>query len=175
MDTRERVPANVFCLQLHYCEGHYVLSCIKDKRMYVYDSLYNANRVNQVWDQLSILYTIVTDEQLTASDVIYVCSQSQGISEDCGPFAVANAVTLLLGKTPKEVKMQQNRLRPHIFQCLCHWKCSKILIVQLPFDRYLTTKEINRKRQATYRSNLSAEKQSDIRQGDSERKRAKKQ
>ena len=65
-----------------------------------------------------------------------MCSQSQGISEDCGPFAVANADTLLLGKTPKEVKMQQNRLRPHIFQCLYNQNFGAFPVAQLPFDRY---------------------------------------
>lgn len=49
--------------------------------------------------QLQLVYQSTMDQTVKESYVRYIVPQSQGISVDCGAFAVANAIKYILSKS----------------------------------------------------------------------------
>ena len=114
----EIIPRNVIAVQIHFVNGHYLISCRLPPNIYVIDSLSYKQRVSQLMPQLRLIYEVVNDRRVEQSDVRYYVPQSQGSSVDCGPFAVANAVCILNNVEPASVVLHQRHMRSHIFQCL---------------------------------------------------------
>ena len=118
----EVIPQDVFGLQMHFIQNHYIVSCQIPPKIYVIDSLRNAKRISQLLPQLQLQYMALQYGKLPLNDITYCVLHSQGYSVDCGPFAVANAVLLLNNIDPSSVNLHQHRLRAHIFQCLYNGK-----------------------------------------------------
>ena len=114
----EIIPQNVIAVQIHFVNGHYLISCQLPPNIYIIDSLSYKQRVSQLMPQLRLSYEVVNDRRVKQSDVRYYVPQSQGSSVDCGPFAVANAVCILNNVETASVVLRQRHMRSHIFQCL---------------------------------------------------------
>ena len=114
----EIIPPNVIAVQIHFVNGHYLISCQLPSNIYVIDSLSYKQRVSQLMPQLRLSYEVVNDRRVKQSDIRYYVPQSQGSSVDCGPFAVANTVCILNNVEPASVVLHQRHMRSHIFQCL---------------------------------------------------------
>ena len=116
--ANEIIPRNVIAVQIHFVNGHYLISCQLPPNIYVIDSLLYKQRVSQLMPQLQLIYEVVYDGRVKQSDIRYYVPQSQGSSVDCGPFSVANAVCILSSVEPASVVFHQRHMRSHIFQCL---------------------------------------------------------
>ena len=91
----EVIPQDVFGLQMHFIQNHYIVSCQIPPKIYVIDSLRNSKRISQLLPQLQLQYMALQFGKVPINDITYCVPHSQGYSVDCGPFAVANAVFLL--------------------------------------------------------------------------------
>ena len=111
-DRRTRI------VQIHIIPGHYVVSCQRDNKIYIYDSLPYINRPQQLLPQLQIRYAAFDNHPMPLSLISYVVAQTQYGSSDCGLFAAANAMLLLNDMNPESVALDQSALRNHFQRCL---------------------------------------------------------
>ena len=72
-DTCSKIPSYENAVQIHVIPGHYLVSALKNRQLYVYDSLYYRDHVLQLIPQLRILY-----EPDFVDNLQYSCPQSQG-------------------------------------------------------------------------------------------------
>lgn len=107
------IPKDANAVQIHYIDGHYVVSCKTNNNITVFDSLNNPERTRFLSKQLKIVYENV--DNMTTN---YVIPQTQGSTLDCGAFAAANAYYLTKQVSPCEFHLHQNLLRPHLKKCL---------------------------------------------------------
>ena len=79
-----------------------------------FDSL-NSGFINSyLIDQIAhIMKSLEPELTITIEQV-----QQQGHTNDCGPFAIAFATSLVCGHNPATVNYNQDMLRPHLLQCL---------------------------------------------------------
>ena len=77
--------------------NHYLVSHQSYHKIFVYDSLPNNNRINQLLPQLKAMYVMLEDLADPQSYITYVIGQLQGCTVDCGVFAAANVYLLLAG------------------------------------------------------------------------------
>ena len=115
--SHPKIPHEEFAVQIHIIPGHYMVSAQMNGRLHVYDSLYSISHLNAVVPQLRILYE---DDMVT--NVIYTCPQTQGCSNLCGFFAIANAYNLLTGVLLKNVSLNISSMRTHLQNCLLDGK-----------------------------------------------------
>ena len=97
------VPVDADAVQIHYLQDHYVVSAKYKNSITVYDSLRNSCRIQDLQQQLINMYG-----NISSMDINYVVSQSQGSTLDCGVFAAANIVTLMHGRNPTNVFLNQH-------------------------------------------------------------------
>lgn len=193
-DRRTRI------VQIHIIPGHYVVSCQRDNKIYIYDSLPYINRPQQLLPQLQIRYAAFDNHPMPLSLISYVVAQTQYGSSDCGLFAAANAMLLLNDMNPESVALDQSALRNHFRRCLLtqtitpfptteHYRTNSSL------SRYFTAsfsnqqkkkseneksqdrtemRKVNRERKAEYRAKRTDEKIDADRISDKNRKKTSK-
>ena len=106
-------------VQIHFVPpGHYLVSQQHNGFITIYDSLWNARRIQQILPQLKVLYLSLQDVMDPYQLLTYVVAQSQGCTADCGVFAAANALLLMSGGDPRDVTFCQQLMRQHLYQCL---------------------------------------------------------
>lgn len=89
-DNCPHVTMDADAVQIHYLQGHYVVSAKNKNSITVYDSLRNSSRVQALQQQLTNMYGNICSMQIK-----YVVAQPQGSTLDCGAFAAANAYSLM--------------------------------------------------------------------------------
>ena len=110
-------------IQLHHINhNHWVTSCSIGKEVAVYDSRFNGgNLSSSLTHQLALVYRplVICEEDGKEVDphlVVYVPTVQQQIGkDDCGAFAIAFAVHLLLGD---KLEFDQSQMRQHLLICL---------------------------------------------------------
>lgn len=65
--------------------------------------------------QLQLVYQSTMDQTVKESDVRYIVPQSQGISVDCGAFAVANAISVIHNIEPSTILVYPILVYPNQF------------------------------------------------------------
>ena len=113
-----RIQAHTNAVQIHYINSHFVVSAQTNGCITVYDSIPSSNRVNELLEQLKILYVSLQNYQNPVNQIRYTIPQNQGTTSDCGVFACANAQLLMSGIDPCTVVLDQSRLRNHVYCCL---------------------------------------------------------
>ena len=127
LPAESRIQPHVNAVQIHFINNHYVVSAQTNGVITVYDSIPNSNRVNELLEQLRILYVTVQHYRNPVSQIKYIIPQCQGPTSDCGVFACANAQLLQSGIDPCSVVLDQSKLRNHVYFCL-----NKREVYQLP-------------------------------------------
>ena len=117
LPATDRIPSHCTAVQIHYVQGHYVVSYQFMNSITIYDSLPYIGRLEQVMPQLEILYQSFVENP--EPPVSYCTPQHQGNSTLCGAFVVAFTVALLL----KQAHLQRTNfilrgMRPHLLNCL---------------------------------------------------------
>ena len=105
-------------IQIHYINGHYVVSHQIKRNIIIYDTLYNEARIKQLLMQLRCIYKLLDDVSNPEEYIRYCVPQSQGYRNDCGAFAAAFAITLYMGEDPQLYRFEQNCLRVHLKNCI---------------------------------------------------------
>lgn len=93
--------------------GHWVCSYYNSNRIYIYDSL-NLKRLHvhhKIY--LEKLYPFYL---FNKKSIQFPTVQLQSNSDDCGVYAIAFAVSLLLGQQPDKIMYNQDLMRPHLIQ-----------------------------------------------------------
>ena len=122
-----RIQAHTNAVQIHFINSHYVVSAQTNGCITVYDSIPSSNRVNELLEQLKMLYVTLQNYQNPISQIRYTIPQYQGTTSDCGVFACANAQLLMSGIDPSTVVLDQSQLRNHVYCCL-----NRRYVFQLP-------------------------------------------
>ena len=94
---------------------------IEDKRVFVFDSLYDVIN-EEILKQVDQIYSMVP----LCKKVIY--KQSGGV--DCGLFAIAFSVDLCYGIDPSAVVYDQSRMRKHLIECFDKMKLTQFPLFQ---------------------------------------------
>ena len=110
-------PPTQEALQMHHIPGHWVMSCSFGGNVTVYDSA-NTTLTPPLRRQLARVYSLLASGPDKLIEVTVKRCQKQIGGNDCGLFAVANAVALLRGVDPATVKFQQPKMRQHLQECL---------------------------------------------------------
>ncbi|XP_019639650.1 PREDICTED: uncharacterized protein LOC109481516 [Branchiostoma belcheri] len=110
------VPASAECIQAHHVEGHWVLSTSVGGNITVYDSL-RPSMKHSLRQQLVGLYRRYASGENCVIPVTVICAQTQRGGNDCGLFAVANAVALAEGISPVDISFKQSSMRLHLEEC----------------------------------------------------------
>ena len=98
-------------LQFHSLnENHWVLSSSLNSRYEIYDSMYNTIGID-LQRQLNRLYS------MTASVFEMAQCQKQPKENNCGLFAIANAIELLEGNCLNNVRYDYSQMRSHLINC----------------------------------------------------------
>ena len=117
LPATDRIPSYYTAVQIHYVQGHYVVSYQFMNSITIYDSLPYIGRLEQVMPQLKILYQSFVENPETP--VSYCTPQHQGNSTLCGAFVVAFTVALLLKQAPlQRTNFISRGMRPHLLNCL---------------------------------------------------------
>ena len=117
LPATDRIPSYYTAVQIHYVQGHYVVSYQFMNSITIYDSLPYIGRLEQVMPQLKILYQSFVENPETP--VSYCTPQHQGNSTLCGAFVVAFTVALLLKQAPlQRTNFVSRGMRPHLLNCL---------------------------------------------------------
>ncbi len=116
LDKRLVVPLGVPCVQIQFVANHYVVPAQHNDTVTVYDSLPYWGRIQQVREQLIMLYA--TMQRDNGPTVRYVMAQSQQNTQMCGLFATANALLLLSNKKVTQHVFRMKDMRPHLRGCL---------------------------------------------------------
>lgn len=127
-----------FAVQIHIIPGHYMVSTQVNGRLCVYDSLYNICHLNALKPQLRLLYD--TD---VINNVIYTCPQSQGCSNLCGFFAIANVFNLLCGKNLEKITLDVQHMRTHVRNCLLSGKFESFPMLSRNKDQLYDNTDFN--------------------------------
>ena len=127
LPAENRIQAHANAVQIHFINNHYVVSAQTNGVITVYDSIPNSNRVNELLEQLRILYVTVQNYQNPVGQIRYIIPQCQGPTSDCGVFACANAQLLQSCIDPCTVVLDQSKLKNHVYSCL-----NKREVFQLP-------------------------------------------
>ena len=98
-------------------EGSLFFSRFSQGQVCHYDSLQARYLALELRKQLITLYAHTSDGS-TKLQIIQPQVQVQKGSKDCGCFAVAFAVSLLLGDDPATLTYQQKDMRRHFIKCL---------------------------------------------------------
>lgn len=93
-------------------------STLKADVVCVYDSLY---------DDLDHSTMETVQFQFSNKTIQVVPSQKQLGFDDCGVFAIANAVHLAKGGDPADAKFSQNLMRSHLIKCFEELKMTTFL------------------------------------------------
>ena len=100
----------------------------QSRTVHLLDSLRNSNRPLQVLPILKKMYTNISED-----DIVYpVVAQQPDHDPSCGAYAVAFAVSYILGKPPSDEVYVQSQMRTHLKHCLLNK-------VVLPFPTNNTT------------------------------------
>ena len=118
LPAEHRIQAHSNAVQIHFINNHYVVSAQTNGVITVYDSIPSSNRVNELLEQLKILYETVQNYQNPVNQIRYIIPQCQGATSDCGVFACANAQLLQSEIDPCTVVLDQSNLRNHVYTCL---------------------------------------------------------
>ena len=103
-------------LQFHHFNFHWVLSSTIGQTLKIFDSLKRSNEVDvRLLRQLNQLYGV---NQSYECEVLNC--QQQDNSSDCGVFAIANAVELVLGDVQNvaSIRYDTTKMREHLKECL---------------------------------------------------------
>lgn len=97
-----KLPSHVNAVQIHFVSNHYLVSSQSHGKLYIYDSLHSYQHVSLVLTQLRILY-----QQVYRDSISYLIPQSQGVSNLCGFYAIANAIELLKNRQPHTIPLEK--------------------------------------------------------------------
>ena len=103
-------------LFFHNFSNHWTVSQLSHGQVFHYDSLQAKFVASELRKQLVTLYAHTSDS--TELQILQPHVQIQRGSKDCGCFAVAFAVSLLLGEDPTALTYCQNDMRQHLIRCL---------------------------------------------------------
>ena len=109
-------PAEEGSLFFHHFSNHWTVSRFSQGQVCHYDSLQARYLALELRKQLITLYAHTSDS--TKLQIIQPQVQVQKGSKDRGCFAVAFAVSLLLGDDPATLTYQQKDMRRHFIKCL---------------------------------------------------------
>ena len=98
---------------IHTGAHHWILLSSLKREVKIYDSL-NTTPTEATLNAIRQLYS--PDESMPPF-VQHKCHKQVG-GTDCGVFAVAYAVDLLLGNDPSTIKYDQSKMRDHLMSCL---------------------------------------------------------
>ena len=108
-------------LQFHLVnKSHYVLSSTFERVVQIYDSQKKSDIVeDDLMRQLAQLYNILGMELDEGSYFLVDCQQ-QTNGNDCGLYAIANAVELLHGDGDhiSSIRFEESQMRAHLKDCL---------------------------------------------------------
>ena len=108
-------PAEEGSLFYHNFNNHWTVSQLSQGEVYHYDSLQAKCIAPELRKQLIALYAHTLDGATLQINQPQV--QVQRGSKDCGCFAVAFAVSLLLGDNPTTLTYHQKDMRQHFINC----------------------------------------------------------
>eukprot|EP00058_Branchiostoma_floridae_P016954 XP_002602442.1 hypothetical protein BRAFLDRAFT_117021 [Branchiostoma floridae] len=111
------VPASSDCVQIHNINDHWVVSTSIGGNITVYDSLQPSMKP-ELRSQLADLYRQFAIGEDSIIPVNVICAQRQQGGNDCGLYAVANAVALVEEIPPTQIVFQQGQMRHHFEECL---------------------------------------------------------
>ena len=111
-------------IQIHWVNGHFAVSHIKDNTIVVYDSLHSDQRLQQVYSQILFIRNEL-GLFFHKFEIKYVVPQQQTNSVDCGLYAAANAACLLSGQDHKGKSYDPLKLRSHLLMCLQEQRLSQ--------------------------------------------------
>lgn len=107
---RQKLPPSEFCVQIHVYPGHYLVSAQINGSVTVIDSLDHPSHLPAVMPQLKFLYS-----DAALNNLQYRVPQSQGATNLCGFFSVANAQYLLQNKClPCITNFNISEMRKHL-------------------------------------------------------------
>ena len=101
---------------LHNGQGHWLtVSSIgrNHGQVEVYDSAYSSSSTS-----CKVQITALFATQLPSIELMYMDTQMQSGSSDCGLFAVAFATAIVFGKQPGLFYFDQSQMREHLIKCL---------------------------------------------------------
>ncbi|KAE8602183.1 hypothetical protein XENTR_v10013901 [Xenopus tropicalis] len=133
--------ANV--IQIHHLGNHWVVSQSNGKCVTIYDSLRFTGFSEMLKTQILKLYAPLFVGEHQIIDVFFKCTQKQHGPNDCGLFAVANAVALAEGVELANIEFFQEDMRADLIKCLgtgqmtvFPHKLCKVLIKKIQMTRF---------------------------------------
>ncbi|XP_066303195.1 uncharacterized protein [Branchiostoma lanceolatum] len=115
-NTHDPILGSRDCLQIHHLRDHWVLSAAIDGKITVYDSLH-PSMTPELRSQLVHLYKQFAQGEDRIIPIKVTCAQRQQGGNDCGLYAVANAVALAEEIPPTQVVFDQSQMRKHLEDC----------------------------------------------------------
>ena len=108
------VPVDTHAVNIHYTNQHWITSwqdpC--DRKVKVYDSLHNSNRIPTILPALKLFYN------LSHFKVEYPHCASQQSEPVCGAYSVAFAVLCAQHISPENTVFEESQLRMHLKTCI---------------------------------------------------------
>lgn len=62
LNENEMITSDIKAVQIHYINGHYLISCQLPPNIYVFDSLKHYQRINELMPQLQLVYGSVSNQ-----------------------------------------------------------------------------------------------------------------
>lgn len=114
-DSSLKLTKDPQAVQIHWICEHYLVSAQINTHLHVFDSLYNINHLVELKSQLRVIYTDSDNR-----NVNYTVPQSQGITNMCGFFAIANTLILLQNnyQIPLYTNFDLQKMRQHLHDCM---------------------------------------------------------
>ncbi|OCT81634.1 hypothetical protein XELAEV_18028457mg [Xenopus laevis] len=104
-------------IQIHHLGNHWLVSQSNGKWVTIYDSLRFTGFPEILKTQILKLYAPLFVGENQILEVFFKCTQKQHGPNDCGLFAVANAVALAEGVELANIEFCQEEMRAHLIKC----------------------------------------------------------
>ncbi|XP_073524300.1 uncharacterized protein [Phyllobates terribilis] len=105
-------------IQIHHVGAHWLVSACNNNSVTVFNSLHSSSISDTLKKQILKMYKPLFHGCNKILDVTIMCCQKQNGANDCGLFAIANAVALAEGVDLKSVEFNQAEMRSHLILCL---------------------------------------------------------
>ena len=100
-------------IQIHFTNGHWVVSQLHEGTVNLYDSL-NATTISaNLSEQIQALYF----KRAGSGSVSLIPVQKQPNVTDCGLYAIANTTSLAYGEAPEKNLYDEKEMRDHLLSC----------------------------------------------------------
>ena len=94
---------------------HWVAYELKDRELYVYDSLQPKQATQQITKTTKEVFKMIFSHDIKY--YIRTDSSQQCGSHDCGVFAIANVTAICQGESPVKIRYRQGQMRQHLIRC----------------------------------------------------------